>query len=64
MIKLIKSTFYKEGETKNKLIKFIKKAKQLSFGAECEKFESNFAEYQGRKFCIFLEYLIVAWMKH
>lgn len=54
MIKLIKSTFYKEEEVKRKLNKFIKKAKQLSFGKECEKFERNFAKWQGRKYCIFL----------
>lgn len=54
MINLIKSTFYKEEKTKKKLITFIAKARQLSFGAECEKFERNFAKYQGRKHCIFL----------
>lgn len=54
MIKLIKSTFYKEEETKRKLIDFIKQAKQLSFGTECEKFEKNFAKWQGRKHCIML----------
>lgn len=54
MIKLIKSTFYKEEETKAALCDFIKKAKQLSFGKECEKFEGNFAKYQGRKHCVFL----------
>ena len=53
MIKLIKSTFYNEAETKDKLIKFIKTKSQLSFGSECEKFEKNFAKYQGRKFCVF-----------
>src|SRR3990167_7155265 len=52
MIKLIKSTFYKEEKTKKELINFIKKAKQLSFGPECEKFERNFAKYQGRKHCV------------
>lgn len=54
MIKLIKFTFYEEKETKIKLINFIKRAKQLSFGPECEKFENNFAKYQGRKHCIYL----------
>lgn len=54
MIKLIKSTFYKEDETNNKLCSFIKNAKQLSFGAECEKFEKNFAKWQKRKHCVFL----------
>lgn len=54
MIKLIKSTFFNEQDTKEKLNKFILSAKQLSFGRECEKFEKNFAKYQGRKHCIFL----------
>jgi len=52
MIKLIKATFYKEALTKKKLIKFINSAKQLSFGLECQKFEKNFARYQGRRHCV------------
>lgn len=52
MIKLIKSTFYKERETKEKLIRFIKNAQQLSFGQECENFERNFAKWQGRRYCV------------
>lgn len=52
MIKLIKSTFYKESETKKKLIKFINKAEQLSIGKECKKFEESFAKWQGRKHCV------------
>ncbi len=54
MIKLIKSTFYKEKETKEKLVKFIAGAQQLSFGKECEKFEKKFARFQGRKYCVFV----------
>jgi len=54
MIRLIKSTFINEKETKKKLCTFITKAKQLSIGEECRKFEYNFANYQGRKYCIFL----------
>lgn len=54
MIKLIKSTFINEKDTKKKLCAFITKAKQLSIGEECRKFESNFARYQGRDHCIFL----------
>lgn len=54
MIKLIKSTFYKEKDTKKKLCDFINKAEQLSFGSECEKFEKKFARWQGRKYCVFL----------
>ncbi len=38
-IKLIKSTFYKEKDTKKKLINFLNSAKQLSFGLECEGLE-------------------------
>lgn len=52
MIPLVKSTFYKEKETKRELIKFIKKAKKLSFGEQCEKFERNFAKFQKRKHCV------------
>lgn len=54
MIPLIKSTFYKEAETKRKLCKFIKSAEKLSIGEECRQFEKNFASYQGRKHCIFV----------
>jgi CDP-4-dehydro-6-deoxyglucose reductase, E1 len=54
MIKLIKTTFYNEEETKRKLCDFITEAKILSFGTECEKFEENFADWQGRKHCIYL----------
>lgn len=52
MIKLIKSTFYKEKEVKNKLYKFISNASQLSIGSECKKFENEFAKWQGRKYCV------------
>lgn len=54
MIPLIKSTFYKEQQTKSKLLRFISQAKYLSFGKECQKFERNFAKYQKRKYCIFV----------
>lgn len=54
MIRLIKSTFHNEEETKKKLIKFLEGAGQLSFGPECQKFEEKFAKWQGRKHCIFL----------
>ena len=54
MIKLIKSTFHEEKKTKRQLVNFIKHADQLSFGKECDKFEKNFAKYQKRKHCIFL----------
>lgn len=54
MIKLIKSTFYNEKETKEKLNDFIKKSEILSFGPQCELFEKNFAKWQKRKHCVFL----------
>ncbi|MFH1224162.1 MAG: DegT/DnrJ/EryC1/StrS family aminotransferase [Pseudomonadota bacterium] len=54
MIKLIKSTFYKEARTKQLLINFIRSAKQLSFGPQCQSFEVNFAKWQGRKHSVFL----------
>jgi len=53
MIKLIKSTFYNEKKTKKALCSFITKSKQLSIGQECNKFEKNFAKWQGRKYCVF-----------
>lgn len=54
MIPLIKSTFYNEKKTKKELNAFILKARQLSFGNECNKFEKNFSKYQQRKECVFL----------
>jgi CDP-4-dehydro-6-deoxyglucose reductase, E1 len=54
MIKLIKSTFYNEKSTKTKLNAFIKKADYLSFGNESQKFEDQFAQWQGRKQCVLL----------
>lgn len=54
MIKLIKSTFYNEEKVKKKLCRFIERSTQLSFGKECQTFEKNFAKYQGRKHCVFL----------
>lgn len=52
MIKLIKSTFYKEEKVKKKLCKFIMVSPKLSIGSECRKFEENFASYQGSKYCV------------
>lgn len=53
MIKLIKSTFYREKETREKLAQFVKKSKHLSFNGECQAFENSFARYQKRKRCVF-----------
>lgn len=54
MIKLIKSTFYNEEDTKKKLAHFISTASQLSFGTESKSFEEKFAKWQKRKHCIFV----------
>lgn len=54
MIKLVKSTFFRESETKKKLCEFIANTEILSFGAECQKFEKNFANKQNRKFAVFV----------
>lgn len=54
MIKLIKSTFYKEKETKKKLAKFILNSSSLSMGKECQKFEKQFAKKQGREYAVFV----------
>lgn len=52
MIKLIKSTFYKEKQVKSKLCKFMSNASQLSIGSECKKFENEFSKWQGRRYCV------------
>ena len=54
MIKLIKSSFYQEEETKKKLADFILDADVLSMGEQCQKFEKNFAKKQQRKFAVFV----------
>ncbi len=54
MIPLIKSTFYHETQTKRKLCQFIQSAKKLSIGDQCRRFEENFAKYQGRAHCVFV----------
>jgi len=39
---------------KKKLLGFIDSAEQLSFGPECQKFERDFAKYQGRGDAVFV----------
>lgn len=53
-IRLIKSTFYEEERTKERLCSFIKSAEKLSMGEECRKFEETFSKFQGRKYSIFV----------
>ncbi len=54
MIKLMKSSFYKETETKRKLAKFILSADIFSMNEQCKKFENNFSKKQERKYSIFV----------
>lgn len=54
MIRLMKSTFYHEKETKRKLTDFIMDAEILSMGKECQKAEEQFGKKQGRKFSLFV----------
>lgn len=54
MIKLVKSSFFEEVETKKALADFIMKSTKLSMGEECLKFESAFAKKQERKFAVFV----------
>lgn len=51
-INLIKSTFYKEKVTKDRLCKFIKNARQLSMGKQVSEFEKAFSAWQGRKYSV------------
>jgi len=53
-IKLIKNTFFEEKKTKAALTEFIAKTKILSMGEQCKLFESNFAKFQDRKYCCFV----------
>lgn len=53
-ISLIKSTFYNEEDTKNKLCDFIQSANILSMKIECEKYEQNFSKKQGRKYSVYV----------
>jgi CDP-6-deoxy-D-xylo-4-hexulose-3-dehydrase len=52
-IKLIKSSFYHEEETKNHLCDFIQQAEQLSIGKYCRAFEEQFVQRQGRGYAVF-----------
>ena len=54
MIKLIKSTFLKEKETKKKLAAFIMRASILSMDKECKTFEASFAKKQEREHAVFV----------
>ncbi len=48
-IPLMRSTFFDETRTRQRLADFVKTAPRLSMGEQCAKFERVFAEYQQRK---------------
>lgn len=48
----MKSSFYKEKETRNKLVDFILNTGVLSMGKQCRNFEQNFTKKQQRKFAV------------
>ena len=54
MLKLIKSTFYNEAETKQKLANFILNEDILSMGPQCRQFEESFARKQNRKYAVYV----------
>ncbi len=54
MIKLIKSTFYKEAQSKRALSAMIAKTPILSFNDHCRSFETEFSQWQGRGHSIFV----------
>lgn len=54
MIKLIKSSFYNEQETKKKLVDFVLNAKVFSMGEQCFEFEKRFAAKQERKYAVYV----------
>ena len=54
MLKLIKSSFYHEAETKKALADFILNEEILSMNKECKKFEESFAAKQGRKYAVYV----------
>lgn len=54
MIKLIKSSFYHENETKKQLVDFILDSPIFSMGEQCQRFEAAFAKKQERSQAIFV----------
>lgn len=51
-IPLMRSTFFDEAQTRERLAEFIKTAPRLSMGEQCAAFEKAFAAYQQRKFAV------------
>jgi CDP-6-deoxy-D-xylo-4-hexulose-3-dehydrase len=53
-IKLVKSSFFNEADTKKALIEFITNTDRLSMGEQCLQFEDSFAKKQGRKYAVYV----------
>jgi CDP-6-deoxy-D-xylo-4-hexulose-3-dehydrase len=53
-IKLVKSSFYREQETKRALAKFILEQDVFSMNLQCQEFEKAFSEKQGRKHAVYV----------
>ncbi|MEU6094482.1 DegT/DnrJ/EryC1/StrS family aminotransferase [Streptomyces sp. NPDC047079] len=54
MIKLIKSTFHREAETRRALAEFVLHQDVLSMNEQCRAFEEAFAARQGRRYAVFV----------
>lgn len=54
MIKLIKSSFHREAETKRALAEFVLSQDVLSMSEQCRAFETAFAEKQERTYAVFV----------
>lgn len=48
----MRSTFFEEEQTKDKLADFIRKSSRLSMGEHCVQFEREFATFQERKYAV------------
>ena len=54
MVKLVKSSFHHEAETKQALVDFILETDRLSMGEQCLMFEKTFAAKQDREYAVFV----------
>lgn len=51
-IPLMRSTFFDEEQTREKLAEFVRTTSRLSMGERCASFEQEFAVYQERKYAV------------
>lgn len=51
-VPLMRNAFLNETETKERLANFIRHAERFSMGPECERFEQEFAQWQGSRFAV------------